>query len=146
MDGAEHDGAMGNARASAECQSEPPVPERASERLAEDEALRRDLDDATFGPLLDLCASLAVARAERYRDDRRALSVRCGPSSPERRSTLGAARPPACSRVWRAADRRRGERDLVRALCCWVDRRYRAIDLVPIGRSSGRARGDGVQS
>ena len=46
--------------------SESPDPERAFERLAEDEALRRDLDDATFGPLLDLSASLAVARAGRF--------------------------------------------------------------------------------
>ena len=37
--------------------AETPDPERAFERLAENEALRRDLDDATFGPLLDLCAS-----------------------------------------------------------------------------------------
>lgn len=46
--------------------TEPPDPERAFERLAEDEALRRDLDDATFGPLLDSSASLAVALAGRF--------------------------------------------------------------------------------
>ncbi len=46
--------------------SEPPDPERAFGRVAEDEALRRDLDDATFGPLLDLSANLAIALAGRF--------------------------------------------------------------------------------
>ena len=46
--------------------AESPDPERAFERLAEDEALRGDLDDASFGPLLALSASLAVARAGRF--------------------------------------------------------------------------------
>jgi hypothetical protein len=41
-------------------------PERAFERLAEDEALRRDLTDDAFGPLLDLSAKIASARAGRF--------------------------------------------------------------------------------
>ena len=49
-----------------DCLLEAPDPERAFERIAEDEALRRGLDDATFGPLLDLCATLAVRLAGRF--------------------------------------------------------------------------------
>ncbi len=45
---------------------EPPDPERAFGRIADDEALRRGLDDAAFGPLLDLSASLAVALVGRF--------------------------------------------------------------------------------
>ncbi len=45
---------------------EPPDPERAFGRVADDEALRRGLDDATFGPLLDLSANLAIALAGRF--------------------------------------------------------------------------------
>ena len=62
-----HQDAAGPPAAEAEERSpEQPDPERAFERLADDEALRRNLDDATFGPLLDLSASLAVALVGRF--------------------------------------------------------------------------------
>jgi hypothetical protein len=38
--------------------------ERAYERLSEDERLRGSLEDDGFGPLLNLAASLAIARSE----------------------------------------------------------------------------------
>ncbi len=41
-------------------------PERAIERLAEDEALRDDLTDEEFGPLLGAVALMAMARSEQF--------------------------------------------------------------------------------
>ncbi len=43
-----------------------PDPERAIERLSDDEALRGELTDEGYGALLSVVANLAVARAERY--------------------------------------------------------------------------------
>jgi len=44
----------------------PPDARRAVERLSEDEALRGDLTDEGYGPLLGVAAGLAVARAGRF--------------------------------------------------------------------------------
>ena len=106
----------------------PPDARRAVERLSEDEALRGDLTDEGYGPLLGVVAGLAIARAGRFAstDDlylalRRLLKGAVDAAERSDFSTLAAAATPALiapderAVLLGALPRRRGSADEVAA-------------------------------